>query len=315
MGDHAKTPVGILGGGRWGLALACAVARNGHPTLLHSRRAERPDALPAEVAVTADLRALAQHARLLLVAVPSDVVREVARALGDVVDGAHLLVHGIRGLSGEGLAPISEVLREETPCRRVGALGGPALADDLIEGRASVLAVASRYPEVTDAVRAALQGPLMRISVSHDLVGLEWSSALNGALFVALGYARAIGVPPALLGGFLTRGLHEAARIAVAAGADEKSLFGVAGIGDLLAAMSQDDRPECQLGAALANGATLAEAQSRSALRVEAATLVPRVVSFAREHRVDATIFATIEAVFSGRVTRDAVLSGLMQRR
>jgi glycerol-3-phosphate dehydrogenase (NAD(P)+) len=311
MGEHAKSPVGILGGGRWGLALACAVARNGHPTLLHSRRAERPDALPPEVAVTSELRALARHSRLLLVAVPSDVVREVARSLGDVVDGAHLIAHGIRGLSGEGLTPISEVLREETPCRR----GGPALADDLIEGRASVLAVASRFPEVTDAVRAALHGPLLRVSVSHDLVGLEWSSALNGALFVALGYARAIGVPPALLGGFLTRGLHEAARIAVAAGAEEKSLFGVAGVGDLLAAMSQPDRPECQLGAALADGATLAEAQARSALRVEAATLVPRVVAFAKERRVDATIFATIEAVFTGRVTRDDVLSGLMQRR
>jgi glycerol-3-phosphate dehydrogenase (NAD(P)+) len=315
MGEHQTTPVGILGGGRWGLALACAVARNGHPTMLHSRRAERPDGLPAEVEVTAELAALAGHARLLLVAVPSDVVREVARSLGDVVDGAHFIVHGIRGLSGEGLTPISEVLREETPCRRVGALGGPALADDLIEGRPSVLAVASRYPEVTDAVRGALQGPLMRVSVSHDLVGLEWSSALNGALFVALGYARAIGVSPALLGGFLTRGLHEAARIAVAAGADERSLFGVAGIGDLLAAMSQYDRPECQLGAALAEGATLAEAQTRSALRVEAPTLVPRVVAFAKEHRLDATIFSTIEAVFTGRVTREAVLSGLMERR
>ena len=48
---------------------------------------------------------------------------------------------------------------------------------------------------------------------------------------------------------------------------------------------------------------------------MEAATLVPRVVAFAKEHRVDATIFTTIEAVFTGRVTREVVLSGLMQRR
>lgn len=315
MSEPTKSPVGVLGGGRWGLALACAVARNGHPTMLHSRRHERPDALPAAVSVTTDLGALAAHARLLLVAVPSDVVREVARSLGDVVDGGHLVAHGIRGLSGEGLAPISEVIREETPCRRVGAIGGPALADDLIEGHPSVLAVASRYPEVGEAVRDALQGPLLRVSVSCDLVGLEWASALNGGLFVALGYARAIGVSPALLGGFLTRGLHEAARIAVAAGAEERSLFEIAGVGDLLAAMGQDDRPECVLGAALAGGATLEQALARSSLRIEAPTLVPRVVAFARERRVDATIFATIEAVFAGRIDRQGVLAGLMQRR
>lgn len=315
MSGASNAPVGVLGGGRWGLALACAVARNGHPTMLHTRRHERSDDLPAEVSVTTDLGALAKHARLLLVAVPSAVVRDVARSLGDVVDGGHLLAHGVRGLSGEGLAPISEVLREETPCRRVGAIGGPALADDLVVGRPSVLAVASRYPEVTEAVSGALQGPLLRVSVSSDLVGLEWASALNGALFVALGYARAIGVSPALLGGFLTRALHEAARIAVAAGAEERSLFEVAGVGDLLAAMGQDDRPECLLGAALAKGATLEEALAGSSLRVEAPTLVPRVVAFARERRVDATILATLEAVFAGRLDRQAVLAGLMQRR
>ncbi len=315
MSTPASTPVGILGGGRWGLALACAVARNGHPTMLHSRRHDRPDDLSPEVAITTDLGALARHARLLLVAVPSAVVRDVARSLGDVVDGSHLLAHAVRGLSGEGLATLSEVLREETPCRRVGAIGGPALADDLIVGRPSVLAVASRYPEVTDAVSGVLQGPLLRVSVSRDLVGLEWASALNGALFVALGYARAIGVSPALLGGFLTRGLHEAARIAVAAGADERSLFEVAGVGDLLAAMGQEDRPECLLGAALAGGATLEQALAASSLRVEAPTLVPRVVAFAKERRVDATIFATLDAVFAGKLDREAVLAGLMRRR
>jgi hypothetical protein len=34
-----------------------------------------------------------------------------------------------------------------------------------------------------------------------------------------------------------------------------------------------------------------------------------------RRHRLDAAIFTAIEAVFSGRVTREAMLSGLMERR
>ena len=50
-------------------------------------------------------------------------------------------------------------------------------------------------------------------------------------------------------------------------------------------------------------------AQPAQRPRVEAATLVPRVVAFAKEHRVEATIFATIEAVFSGHVIREGVLA------
>ena len=40
---------------------------------------------------------------------------------------------------GERLETISEVVREETPVRRIGALGGPALASDLLAGRPSVM--------------------------------------------------------------------------------------------------------------------------------------------------------------------------------
>ncbi len=315
MGERGSLAVGVLGGGRWGLALAAAVTRNGHSAMLYSRRHELAPNLAGAFTRTTELKAVAAHARLILLAVPSSVLRDVARALGDVTNGSHLLVHGIRGLSAEGLTPLSQVLREETPCRRVGALGGPALADDLLEGLPSVIAVASPFAEVTDAVRAVLEGPRMRVSVSRDLVGLEWASALNGVLCVALGYARAIGIPAALLGGVMVRGLHEAARIAVAAGADERSLFELAGVGDLLAAMGQDDRPECRLGAALANGATLADALADSPVRIEAPTLVPRVVAFARRHRVDATLFESIESVFVGTLDRETLVARLMQRR
>ncbi len=305
--DHQ--PVGVLGGGRWGLALATAARRAGNPVLLCTRRGEDR---PADIDVTSDVRTLARACTLIVVAAPSDVVRDVARSLGDAVDGSHLIVHGVRGLSGEGLVPVSAVLREETPARRVGALGGPVLAEDLLQGRPALLAVASRYDEVTAAVRAALGSETLRVYTTVDITGLEWASALNGCLCVALGYGRAVGVGPALLAGLLTRGLHQAARIGVAAGAEEKTFYGLAGCGDLMAAMIQDSRPEVRLGAALGGGASLDEARRAAGLRVEAPTLVPRIAAFVKERRIDAPIFSALDAVMAGRMTREDVLHELM---
>lgn len=307
--------VGVLGGGRWGVALACAARRSGAAVLLHSRREVEPEALKdAGVSVTTDLRALAAHSGLILVAVPSDVVRDVARALGDVIDGSHLVVHGVRGLSGEGLTPLSEVIRAETPCRRVGALGGPAVADDLIAGRPGVIAAASRYPEVTRAVAGALGSPTLRVSLTHDLTGLEWASALNGCLFVALGFARALGVSPGLLAGILTRGVTEAARLAVAAGAEEKTFHGIAGVGDVMAAMGTDERPEVRLGTLVAQGIPLDEAQARVGTRVEAVTLLPRLAAFAKERKVDATLFGAIGGAIEGNLSVETLYERLMAR-
>lgn len=305
--------VGVVGGGRWGVALACAARRAGRHALLWSRRADLT--LEAHgIDHTDDFAALAKRCPLILVAVPSDVVRDVARQLGDAIDGSHYVVHGIRGLSGEGLTPISQVIREETPCRRVGALGGPGVAQDLIDGRPGVLAVASRFPEVTHAVRAALEGPQLRVSITPDITGLEWASALNGCLLVAAGFGRAMGVSPGVLAGLLTRGLHEASRIGQAAGAEAATSFSVAGIGDVMAALAGDERPEVLLGVALGEGATIEKARARAGLRVEATTLVPRVVAFAKERRIDVPVFRTMAAAMAGAIHRDEILATLMTR-
>src|ERR1700683_1451726 len=112
MPPTARPGVAVIGGGTWGLALACAAARTGGTPLLLSRRAQ-PDALPAGVVLARDERQVAEDARLILLAVPSGVVREVARSLGAHLDGHHLVVHGVRGLVGDALQSVSEVVRDE----------------------------------------------------------------------------------------------------------------------------------------------------------------------------------------------------------
>ncbi len=304
--------VGVLGGGRWGFALAKAVQTAGHPVLVCTRR-EGTDGVPG-VAVTTEVRDLGAQCTLILLAVPSSVARPVAALLGDVVDGSHMVVHGVRGLSDEGLLPLSEIVRQETPVRRVGALGGPVIVEDLMRANPAVIAVGSRYPEVLEALRNALSSPVLRVSETSDLTGLEWASALVGALMVALGYARVAGVSAGLLAGLMTRGLHEATRIGVAAGADEHTFWSVAGYGDLMAAMGRMDRPEVKFGEALATGDDAAHARNGTETRIEAVELVPRVVAFARERGLAVPVFSALEQVLLGHADKALVTTALMAR-
>src|SRR5205823_5900769 len=92
-------------------------------------------------------------------------------------------------------ATISSVVREETPVRRVGALGGPVLTDELSAGAPCVMVVASRYPEVIKVVRHALGAPSLRIYASDDLVGLEWASALTSILAAAFAAKHKVNAP------------------------------------------------------------------------------------------------------------------------
>jgi glycerol-3-phosphate dehydrogenase (NAD(P)+) len=293
----AKSPVGVVGGGAWGVALAVAASRAGAEVTLYSRHPEGH--VRDEVLVTSSYAEVAR-AKLVVIAVPSTVVREVARALGDHLDGSHLVVHGIRGLSIAQLDTVSDILRHETPARRLGALGGPVQARELLEGRPSAMVCGSRFPEVLAAVTAAFQHSTLRVYGTPDLRGLEWASALVGCLSIGVGFADEAGAGPGLLAALISRGVDEAARIAAAAGADERTMLGLGGYGDLLASIRLADRPEVALGRALARGRSLAEAVADAKLRVEAIALIPRVVQFAKDAHVHVATFDALEEILRG---------------
>lgn len=288
--------VGVLGGGPWGVALAFASARTGAEVLLHTRRAPPPN---PSLRVTTEYAEIATCG-LIVVAVPSTVVREVLRALGDHLDGHHLVVHGIRGLSAESLETISDTVRAETPVRRCGALGGPVQATELVHGRPSAMVVGSRFPEVLAAVTDAFASPSLHIRGTPDIRGLEWASALVGCVAIGVGYAEAAGAGPGLLAALISTGVDECARLLAMAGAEDRTMLGLGGYGDLLASIALDRRPEVVIGKALAKGRSIEEAVAEAHLRVEAITLIPRIVAFAKEHRVKAPTFDILSEILAG---------------
>ncbi len=307
--DAGIPRVGILGGGPWGLSLARAARRAGSHTSLLSRRHQDSDV--GGIHVTTSMEELAESP-LIVLAVPSKLARAIARKLGDFLTGAHLVVHGIRGLSGDELSTISQILGEETPARRLGALGGPVQADELNQGRPSAMVVASAYPDVKKAVVRGLQSDWLQIHTTSDLRGLEWASALVGCLSIGVGYVQArADVSPGLLAALISRAVDEAAAIASAAGADPRTFYGLGGYGDLLASMALPDRPEVVVGRELASGASLEHAQKVARLRVEAVELVPRIARFAAREGLKCNIFFALADILRGEAHPEAVVRAL----
>ena len=316
MDGIAERKVAVIGGGTWGLALAAAAARAESDVVLLSRR-ELNGTLPEGVRIVREMKEAADHARLILLAVPSGVARSVVRELGDHVAGGHYVVHGVRGLvhtsdDADDLKTISEVIREETAVRRTGALGGPALANDILAGRPSVVVVGSRYPEVSEALTLVLASPTLRVYPTSDVRGLEWASALVGCLTIAVGYAQAMQMSAGLVAALISRAIGEASRIAAAAGGEEKTLLGLAGYGDLLASIAQTERPEVLVGQALAKGLSPKEAAKAAHLRVEAIELIPHIVRWSEACGVRAPIFRALSAGVVEGKKADSILHELM---
>ena len=301
--------VAVIGGGPWGLALAAAAARAKTRAILVSRRDVEVAPLGVELS-RQPAEAIAQ-ARVVILAVPSSAVVDVLRSLPSVGPD-HVLIHGVRGLVGPSLETISDIAKKETGAVHVGALGGPAMAADLLSGSHTVVVCGTNGDETGFAFSRAFSTASLRVYTTNDLRGVEWSSALVACLGIVVGYAQRAGLSSGLFAATITRGMREVASLVSSAGGAAQTPLGLAGYGDLLAYVAPRDRPETRLGAALAQGMNIEKAASTVPMRVEAVELLPRVVAWARERKVRVPIFSAMaDQVFRGAPVEE-VVHGLM---
>jgi glycerol-3-phosphate dehydrogenase (NAD(P)+) len=303
--------VGVLGGGSFGRGLATAIARNGGEAVLWSRRAQ--DAGAARIEATTDIARLGE-CELIFVSVPSMHVPTVAPTLGAHLDGRHLLVHVSRGLIGDELQTVTRHLAAATPARRVGCLAGPINPEVLAEGVPGGGVVGTGFPEVADAVRDAIGGPHLRLYDTDDTTGVEVASAMVGLLALAAGFGLEARISPAALAIMMSRGLAEAARVGEKLGADAGTFHGMAGAGDLFAALAGDERAEVRLGRAMARSRDLEEAGEEAGAHIEGLSIARRVAHFADRVGVQAPISAAMARVIEGELSVEGALEALMSR-
>lgn len=306
-----SAPVAIVGGGTFGRALATAAARVERSVINWSRTPRDFD--HPRITTTSELAAL-RTAELVFLAVPSPHVPELCKELGRHLDGGHLVVHVSRGVVGDGLETLTEVVRATTPVRRVGALAGPLVAEGLAQGEPGGGIVGTLFPEVADAVRSALGGPTLRIYDTDDVLGVELASAFVGLVTLAMGYAKAGGFGPGTLAVLATRGMAEATRIIEARGGSARTASGLSGFGDLLAAMAEDGRPELALGRALWDGEPLDDAAKRVGAYVEGVAIGERIRNYGSRARVETPLANVMAKVVAGELGPKDAAAALMRR-
>lgn len=299
--------VAVLGGGRWARALY---------GMLLEQKERAPDRVARvfhyrEGADLAELRGV----ELLILAVPATGVRPLLRQAAPFLDGAQFLVHAVGSLAPAAddgsRAFISEVVRAETPLRRVGALAGPALAQDLEERRPAALVCGSRFDEVGAAARQALSNPALLFYSTRDQIGVEVARAMVSVVALAGGIASALDLGAAARSVLVTRGAAETARLGVALGASERTFFGLAGIGEMVVATDGHGSADYQLGRLYGQGLSLAAAQQQVARVCDAPSMITEALRLGEQHRLRLPLTAMLKRLLDAERTPQAALREL----
>ncbi len=269
--------------------------------------------LPRALRVTTDLEEALAGAGVILVTVPSKVVREVARQAGQALGGAGagrapgaaggdrpVVVSASKGLESGTYLRMTEVIAAEVPpgfAGRILAVSGPSIAHELSRGMPTAVVLACRDLRLARDVRRDLQTPILRMQVSRDVAGVELGGVLKNAYALAFGLCDGLGLGLNTKAALLARALPELARLGVSLGGRRATFYGLAGLGDLVGTGLSGHSRNRRMGEELARRRPADEALASIPGVVEGIGSVRLARDLAARHRLRLPLLEGIAAV------------------
>jgi glycerol-3-phosphate dehydrogenase (NAD(P)+) len=321
--------IGVIGAGAWGTTLAVKLAAAQRPVTLWARTPAMSEELatvrenrrylpgivfPPNLRIATDDAYLFEPHRLFVLAVPSAHLRTTLQHLRERLYPAADVLSVVKGIEEGTHQRMSQVIEEELPGRRVAALSGPNLAREIAAGLPAGSVVASSDIELAAEMASVLGSDRFRVYTNPDLVGVELCGALKNVIALAAGFVDGLGLGDSGKAGIMTRGLAEMTRLGVAAGAQQMTFAGLAGIGDLIATCMSPLSRNRRAGELMASGLSWTDAAAQLNGVAEGVFTVRGALGLAAQHGVELPIAQQVEAVVhAGRPPMQAVAE-LMSR-
>jgi glycerol-3-phosphate dehydrogenase (NAD(P)+) len=322
----------ILGGGSWGLTLAwlladrscgtvCLWDRNSHKIedWKKDRQVHFPVklTLPEKLELTDSLKDAVYNADVILLVVTTAGTREVLKRLRDEVgiSSKVILVNASKGIEFPSLKRMSEVFHEELPDNPYAVLSGPTLAKEILSGLPTACSIASTDLEIGEHLQHVLSHERFRLYSNRDVTGVELGGALKNIFAIASGYLRTKDLGDNAWGALLTRGLSEMTRFAMTLGAESQTLYGMSGLGDLLATSNSPLSRNYQVGMRLAQGEKLDAILSDLKVVAEGVKTTYAVYELMEQMGLDAPVVKMVKTCLEGPFSSEMIIKSLMTRK
>lgn len=325
------TRCAVFGTGSWGTAFAMILADAGCDVTLWGRRAELVEAidarhenpdyfpglrLPERVSATTDPAKAAAGADFVVLAVPSQSLRENLTGWAPLLPADSALVSLMKGIELGSVKRMSEVIREVAGvgADRVAVVSGPNLATEIARRQPAASVVACEDEEVARRLQAACMTPYFRPYTNADVVGCELGGTVKNVIGLAAGAADGMKLGDNAKASLITRGLAETMRLGAAMGADQHTFAGLAGLGDLVATCTSSLSRNHTFGVNLGRGMTVEEATAATRQTTEGVKSCVAVQELARRHGVEMPIVDTVVAMVKDGKSPHLSLKELMSR-
>jgi len=319
--------VAIIGTTTWGITLGVVLAHKGLEVRLWARtekeasklRNKGPDphllpdvTFPPQLSVTSSLSEALAYVNAIILAVPSQSMRQNILAVKYYLNKSMLVVSAAKGLEIGSNKRMSEVIAEEIDPRfqsNICVLSGPNLYKEVLHGLPASAVVAARDGAIARQAQKLLTTPNFCVYTNTDVVGVELGGALKNIIALGAGMVDGLGYGDNAKAAFVTRGLTEMAALGFALGANPLTLSGLAGLGDLIATCASPLSRNHYVGVELTKGRSLEEITASMAGVAEGVSTTVAVWNLAQQLGLGMPITEKIyQVLYNGVEPRQAIV-------
>lgn len=326
-----KDKITVLGCGSWGGTMAVQLADSGYDVLCWHKFPDELEEMertrnhllvpglvfPGRVTFTGDIKTAVSDAQIIIVAVPSHIVRHIIPDIIPWIGEKAMIVNLSKGIENDTLMTMSQVVASvgNIPVDRIITVYGPSHAEEVAKKIPTTLV--SACPDINNAqvIQDLLSSPTLRVYTNHDILGVELGGSLKNVIAIAAGICDGIGFGDNTKAALLTRGIAEITRLGVKLGAERETFSGLSGVGDLIATCLSRHSRNRYVGEEIGKGRKIEEILGSMKMVAEGVKTTKSVNQLSEKFDVDMPISkAVYNIIFNGQNPGEAV-KDLMERR
>jgi glycerol-3-phosphate dehydrogenase (NAD(P)+) len=313
-----NTQITVLGAGMWGTTLAIILGSKGYNIKLWVRSKDVYDdivtnrlnkkytsshAIPESILpfLGNNKGSIFINSDIVIFAVPSHALRNIINFFSVELNKNERRIKAVinvaKGLEIGTNQRLSQVMTETLPeslRKKIVILSGPNIAAEILSKLPSVSVISSLNTGILKYLQPILSTEFFRIYVNSDLVGVEIGAAVKNIIAIAAGISDGLGFGSNSKASLITRGLHELSKIGAFFGANPQTLFGAAGLGDLITTCISKSSRNRMVGERLAKGESIEEVQNSMYMVAEGINTTKSVYNIAQINNIDLPITESV---------------------
>ena len=330
--DPKTFKIGVVGAGSWGTAIADLLGCKGftidlwvyEQEVVEQIKNERENkiylpgfTLSDNIAATNELQAVVADKNLVVVVVPSHVMRETSKKLGAYHSEKTVLVLASKGIENKTHLTMSGVIRDNIPQiakQQLAVISGPSFANEVAKRFPTVVTVASADSKTANLVQHIFATTYFRVYTSDDVLGTELGGSVKNVIAIAAGIVDGLGLGLNTRAALITRGMTEIRRLGVNLGANPRTFTGLAGFGDLVLTCTGTLSRNHTVGKKIGEGKKLNEILAEMRMVAEGVKTAKSVYNLSRKRNIEMPICHEIYRILYEDLSPKEAVYNLMTR-